>query len=70
MRVMLEIKRMRILAGKTIAQLGKEAGISATHVHNIETGARKASPSVAEEISRLLGIPPEKRWDVFYKDVS
>lgn len=52
------IRVLRISAGLTLEQVAKEAGVSATHLSRVETGARRANPewlgAVAEAIARHL----------------
>ena len=52
------IRALRSEAGLTLEQVAQEAGVSASHISRVETGAKKASPAwlgvVAEAIARHL----------------
>lgn len=52
------LKALRNSAGLTLEQVAQEAGVSATHLSRVETGARNASPAwigaVAEAIAHHL----------------
>ena len=52
------IRVLRNEAGLTLEQVAQEAGVSASHISRVETGAKKASPAwlgvVTEAIARHL----------------
>ncbi|MSS84531.1 helix-turn-helix domain-containing protein [Actinomycetaceae bacterium WB03_NA08] len=39
------LRVLRMKAGLTLDQVAKEAGVSATHLSRVETGAKKATPA-------------------------
>ncbi len=55
------LRVLRTEAGMTLDQVASEAGVSATHLSRVETGARQANPEwlgvVAEVIARRLKAP-------------
>ncbi|WP_188043695.1 helix-turn-helix domain-containing protein [Changpingibacter yushuensis] len=55
------LRALRNEAGMTLEEVAREAGVSATHLSRVETGAKQATPqwigAVAEAIAkRLQGI--------------
>ena len=55
-----EIKRLRLEAGKGLAEFAEEVGISAKHLNNIESGRMKASTTVYRYIASLLKVDADE----------
>lgn len=57
------LRALRMKAGLTLDQVAREAGVSATHLSRVETGAKKATPAwlgaVTGAIAKALLSDPE-----------
>jgi len=54
--------------GITLYSLATHAGISPTHMYNLMSGRRNASPKVAMAIARTLRVDPTDIFDITYRD--
>ena len=57
---MTPMKKARKAAGLTQADLAQRLGCSQAHVSDVERGTAAASPKLAAEIAKALGIPEEQ----------
>jgi len=51
------IKALRERTGLTKTQLAKATGMDRTHLHRIENGERRGTPTQIVAIAKALGVP-------------
>lgn len=55
-------RKARVVAGHKVTALAKLVGCSRSHLSNVETGKRAASPDLARRIADTLGAD----WDSLF----
>lgn len=58
------LRNMREKAGLTIAELSKQAGVNESNLAGIESGKKSLSLSLADRLSRVLGVSREAWFDL------
>ncbi len=51
------MRAYRKQAGKTLTELGEEAGVSAGFLSDVERGVKQPSLPLAAKLSRITGVP-------------
>lgn len=51
------VQAIRFLAGWSPSRFATEIGITPSHLSNIESGRRQASPEVIKRMADVLGVP-------------
>lgn len=54
------LRALRNSAGLTLEQVAKEAGVSATHLSRVETGAKSASPAWIGAVTEAIALRLKK----------
>ncbi len=61
-----EVLRQTARRGLTIYGVAVRAGISPTHMYNMMSGRRNASPHVAMRVARVLGVDVTELFEITY----
>jgi len=63
MPVLTRLRKLRLDAALTQAELADAAGISRTTVVRLEAGDPKALPPTIRKLARVLHVKPSKLWE-------
>ena len=62
MKTLSQMRKLRLLAGMTLDEIGVQSGLDQSYLSRLERGLCRPSPQTAEKITAALGCFPADLW--------